>query len=491
MSFHLNRILPKRGATRAAVVCALLILLAGIGVLVYVQATTVWHAIVVVASVGAVLSGLAGFWTTFRTVNALAPAPSSNETRHPKQALSIMVLPFSNHTGDPAQAYFVDGLTVSFTTDLSRIRDVFVVNVATAFSYRDKVIPLKQLGDELGVRFVLQGSVQRSGTKIRIHTQLGDAISNAQLWSGSFDGDQSDLFSLQDQITERVGSTIGNEMVIVAARESEIRKSDPTVTDLILRARAVRARPMGLANLQQREALLRQALQLDPNNPDAMASLSLALASEAANFGYELGAQDTALKLHEGHDLALKAKQLDPEHPHVYGALALSRKMLGDVEGALRAAEQCRALEPNNVIPYGFAAGIHLQMGEPRKAIDLSEQAMRLDPRQNADMVSVAMGAAHLMLGENAEATKCFQNAIDVNPKFARAYAFLSLALALQGDMEKSREARDAMIRLAPSMTIANLPGNIGAPKQSHPAIYREFWEKKFVPAWRLAGLPE
>ena len=116
---------------------------------------------------------------------------------------------------------------------------------------------------------------------------------------------------------------------------------------------------------------------------------------------------------------------------------------------------------------------------------------MRLDPRQNTDLVSVAMGVAHLMLGKIVLATKCFQSAIEVNPNYARAYAFLSLALALQGDMEKSREARDAMIHLAPGMTIANLPGNIGAPKQSHPAIYREFWEKKFVPAWRLAGLPE
>jgi TolB-like protein len=146
--------------------------------------------------------------------------------------LSIVVLPFTNLTGDPNQAYVADGLTASLTSDLSRIRDTFIVNAATAFAYKDKPVAAQQVGKDLGVHFVLQGSVQRSGTTIRINAQLADATSNAQLWSESFEGDQSDLFALRDRVTTLVGNSIGREMVIVAARESETRKTSPRVADL-------------------------------------------------------------------------------------------------------------------------------------------------------------------------------------------------------------------------------------------------------------------
>ena len=165
-----------------------------------------------------------------------------------------------NLTGDPNQAYVADGLTASLTADLSRIRDAFIVDAKTAFAYKDKPVTAQQVGKELGVHFVLQGSVQRNGTKIRINAQLADANSNAQLWSDTFEGDQSDLFALQDQVTARIGNSIGREIVIVAARESESRKSSPKVADLMLRARALELRPQSLKNWQQIEELYRQAL---------------------------------------------------------------------------------------------------------------------------------------------------------------------------------------------------------------------------------------
>jgi TolB-like protein len=145
-----------------------------------------------------------------------------------------VVLPFTNLTGDPNQAYVADGITASLTADLSRIRDAFIVDAKTAFAYKEKPLTAQQVGKDLGVRFVLQGGVQRNRTKIRINAQLADASSNAQLWSESFEGDQSDLFALQDRVTTLVGNNIGPVMVVVAARESETRKSSPKTTWVVL-----------------------------------------------------------------------------------------------------------------------------------------------------------------------------------------------------------------------------------------------------------------
>ena len=220
------------------------------------HARKVKTAIVAVAGVGAVLSGLVGYYTSYKAVKGV---PEAAATAQPPSAvvnpLSIVVLPFTNQTGDPAQAYVADGLTTSVTADLSRIRDAYVVNAATAAAHGGK--DLQQVGRTLGVRFVLQGSVQRSGTKIRINAQLADAITNAQLWTESFEGDQADLFALQDQVTTRIGNTIGREMVVNAARQSEKSKGNAKVGDLLLRARAMNLNQRTLAYFNDIEGLWR------------------------------------------------------------------------------------------------------------------------------------------------------------------------------------------------------------------------------------------
>src|SRR5580704_8765338 len=309
--------------------------------------------IAAIAAFGAVLSGLVGYWSAYQTVQRIV-VPQSAPTAVTANAgpLSIVVLPFQNLTGDATQAYVADGVTASLTSDLSRIRDAFIVNAATAFTYKDKPVSAQQVGKDLGVHFVLQGSVQRSGTKIRINAQLADATSNAQLWSESFDGDQSDLFSLQDRVTTLVGNSIGREMVIVAARDSETRKSSPKVADLILRARAVNLKPMSLQNLQQSEDLYRQALASEPNNVSAMVGLAGSVAVQVTNFGVDLDESVKEKKLVEGRDLALKAKELDPSDPGAYTIIAIYAARHGDWEGSLRAAETLLSLEPKNPTAY-------------------------------------------------------------------------------------------------------------------------------------------
>ena len=153
---------------------------------------TLKGAIVAIAGVGAVLGGLAGYWNAYQAARGSTQSAQLLALVGKGDAgpLSIVVLPFANLTGDPQQAYLADGLTAAVTADLSRIRDAFIVSTATAFAYKDKAFTVQQIGKELGVRFALQGGVQRSGDKIRINAQLADTTTNAQLWSESFDGSQ-------------------------------------------------------------------------------------------------------------------------------------------------------------------------------------------------------------------------------------------------------------------------------------------------------------
>jgi len=444
--------------------------------------------IAAIAAFGAVLSGLVGYWSAYQTVQRIV-VPQSAPTAVTANAgpLSIVVLPFQNLTGDATQAYVADGVTASLTSDLSRIRDAFIVNAATAFTYKDKPVSAQQVGKDLGVHFVLQGSVQRSGTKIRINAQLADATSNAQLWSESFDGDQSDLFSLQDRVTTLVGNSIGREMVIVAARDSETRKSSPKVADLILRARAVNLKPMSLQNLQQSEDLYRQALALEPNNVSAMVGLAGSVAVQVTNFGVDLDESVKEKKLVEGRDLALKAKELDPSDPGAYTIIAIYAARHSDWEGSLRAAETLLSLEPKNPTAYNNVGVLLIFLGEPQRAIELLTKGINLDPKHVDDNILINMGRAYVMLGENDTAIEWIQRSLEMNPTRVAAYAHLAMAYALKGEDAKARAAVAEVRRLDPNWTLSSFRKN----ESSRPAKYKAWFDGNVVPAWRKAGLPE
>jgi adenylate cyclase len=450
---------------------------------------TLKGAIVAIAGVGAVLGGLAGYW------NAYQAARSSTESskllalvgKGDAGPLSIVVLPFANLTGDPQQAYLADGLTAAVTSDLSRIRDAFIVSAATAFAYKDKPLTVQQIGKELGVRFALQGGVQRSGEKIRINAQLADTTTNAQLWSESFDGSQGDLFALQEMVTARIGNSIGREMVVVAARDSDVRKNDPAIADLMLRARALALKPESKANFEERSALFRKVLLLDPNNVRAMVNLANTLSTEVFNRWIE----DPAVRekqLVEARDLALKAKDLDPNQPGIYGALTIYALTHGDHEEARRADEAALSLNPKEPGMYVNLAGDYLEAVEPAKAIELLTQAIRLDPRRVDENTLRNMGLAHFMSGDNEAAIEWFLRTLEANPRVTRLHAYLAMAYARKGDQAKSRAAVASLLRAHPKFNLSNFRWR---GLETFPAAYREYWETKLLPAWRLAGLPE
>jgi adenylate cyclase len=444
--------------------------------------------IAAIAAFGAILSGLLGYWHAYETVQTVV-GPKSAPVAVTADAgpLSIVVLPFQNLTGDANQAYVVDGLTASLTSDLSRIRDAFIVDAKSAFAYRDKPLTAQQVGKDLGVHFVLQGSVQRNGNRIRVNAQLADATSNAQLWSESFEGDQSDLFALQDRLTTLVGNSIGREMVIVAARASETRKSSPKVSDLLLRAKALNLKPQSLKNLQQTEDLYRQALALEPNNATAMVGLGSSLLLQASNFGFGMEDSVKEKKFVEGRDLATKAKGLDPDNPAVYFVIGIYAQSHHDLIGSRRAYEAGLALGPKNPTAYGNLGLSYFYGGEPKKAIEFLTQAINLDPKHPNDFDLLNMGRAYFMLGDNDVAIEWCLKSIEKDPTYAEKYGYLAMAYALKGEDAKAREAAAEQRRLDPGYRLLDDE----KPEPSEGAAYKEWYETKLVPASRKAGLPE
>ena len=205
--------------------------------------------------------------------------------------LSIVVLPFVNLSNDPEQQYFADGITGDLTTDLSRIPDMLVISRNTAFTYRDKPIDTKQIGRELGVRYVLEGEVQRSGSRVRVTAQLIDAETDTHLWAERFDGDAGDLFAWQDEITNRIAVALDLELVDAAAARPIER---PDTRDYILRGRAARLKPPSRENRAEAIALFERALALDQESVAAQSWLAIELTARVLDFMTGTAAADIA-----------------------------------------------------------------------------------------------------------------------------------------------------------------------------------------------------
>jgi TolB-like protein len=440
--------------------------------------------IAAVAGLGALIGGLSGYWTGYQTVRTAAVPISSTASATP---LSILVLPFANQTGDALKAYIADALTSSITSDLSRIRDAFVVPATTAFAYKDKALTVQQVGKDAGVRFVLQGSILSSGDKIRISTQLADTQSGAQLWTQTFEGELGNLFALQDQLTTRVGNSIAREIVILAAREAETRRSSPKVADLMLRARALGLKPQSLKNWQQIEALYRQVLTLEPNHAGATVALAVTLVLQAANFGFEMDQGAREKKFVEGRDLALRARELDPDNPGVYITIGVYAGTHDDYAGGRRAAETKVSLDPKNPSSYNNLANVFLDGGEAQRAIELLNQAISLNPKHPADDTLLNLSHAYFMLGDNDTAIEWALKTSEANPGRPDSYALLAMAYAAQGDDTKAHAAVADLRRVNPNFKFSEYR----KPQSSSPAAYTEWFEKKYLPAASKAGLPE
>jgi TolB-like protein/Flp pilus assembly protein TadD len=446
--------------------------------------------VIVVAAIGTVLGGLAGYVTMYRTVASTPPSARDTAAQdHPvTDAISILVLPLANQTGDAAKAYVADALTTAITSDLSRIQDAVIVPPVTAVALQEKKLTLQQMGTEARVRFVLQGGASLSGERLRVNVQLSDTRSGHQLWSQAFEAPMGDLFALQDDLTLRIRTSVGPQMVLVAAREAQAREKSPQVADLILRLRALDLQQQSVANHKQREALARKALAIDPKSLYARASLATTQLLLASNFFNELGLESNGRGLLFAQ-AAAEAKQVlarDPEHVRMLRLLASDAEVRGDFDTARKLYERALEIDPRNAATYVNVGGMLLNsLGRSQEARELLLKALQLPSYLPPAMTYAALSEVAAVQGKYDEAIEWGEKSVQANPDHGLTRANLAVAYAMKGDERRARALTAELLQRHPGYR-ATFPEN---PWPGNEAAFREYWGR-VIPAARLAGLP-
>jgi TolB-like protein/Tfp pilus assembly protein PilF len=396
--------------------------------------------------------------------------------------LSIVVLPFANFSGDPQQEYFVDGVTESLTTDLSRISGSFVIGRHTAFTYKGKAVDLKQIGRELNIRYVLEGSVQRSGNRLRVNVQLVDAETGNHLWAERFDKPMADLFDMQDEIVSRLANTLGDQLVVAEARRAE-RSLHPDATDLIFQGRACLYKGWTPEYMTQARGFFERALAIDPHSIQAL--VGLATVDEIMVAGM-LTDDKTALLLAAATNL-MKALSLAPDDANAH--LILGGIYMLTNRAAQGIAECKRALALNRNLAYAHSAiGVSKYfLGHAAETEGHILNALRLSPRDiYAYQWMHMVGAAKIHLGADAEAVDWQRRSIEANRNFPLSYFSLAAALSFLGALDEARAAVKAGLALNPGYTIRR----VRAAHLSDNPTYLAGRER-LCEGLRLAGVPE
>ena len=390
----------------------------------------------------------------FASANRTATAVPTAATPAAPARLSIVVLPFANLSNDPNQDYFADGITENLTTDLSRIHNSFVIARNTAFSFKGKNVDVRDIGKELGVRYVLEGSVQRDQNRVRVNAQLVDAGSGAHLWADRFEEDVADLFKLQDQVVARLTNSLGYELVRTEA-EKDARSKSPDAVDLAMRGWALvwqeQEEQRTKENNNAAEALFEQALKIDPNETDALAGDAYAYLLEYTR-GWTTAGTDYEAKILGQADRAIA---LAPDNMWAYNVKSLYLTSSQRPNEGLSAAEAGLATKPDDPPLYRARGNAELVLGRYEQAISDVEHAMRLSPRDpRIGLWLVALGDAELGLGHVDAAVEEYHKAINVGWRAYQPYRSLAAAYALEGKMEKAASALAEARRLNPQLTL-------------------------------------
>jgi TolB-like protein/class 3 adenylate cyclase/Flp pilus assembly protein TadD len=453
-----------------------------------------WLAAAAASLVAAMGIGITVWWGWSKGTSTAVPtqtpiaaaAPSVPETK-PAPRLSIVVLPFANLSNDPDQEYFVDGITDDLTTDLSRISGSFVIARNTAFTYRGKPVDAKQIGRELGVRYVLEGSVRRAGDKVQVNVQLIDATTGGHLWADRFDTERANLAAAQTQITGRLAQTLGVELIRAEERRIEVDTVSPDARDLVMRGWAWSYKPTSAATLQQRQLFFEQALEIDPRSVDAKIGIARTLLAKVADGFSSSAPQDLA----RAEQLLLETVEHDPERSAVHEALGFLRRLQGGRLGESRIEhETALALDPNNLRAVQQLGWTLQHLGEPDAAIAQGEKALRLSPRDPGIWSLYGLlGWAHLLSNRVDEAIDYLIKSRATNPRVWWVHYGLAGALGLKGNHEEGKMALAESLKLKPEINSLAQYYAI-RPWQSSPQAYA-LEDKTVIEGLRRIGFPE
>jgi TolB-like protein/class 3 adenylate cyclase/Tfp pilus assembly protein PilF len=365
---------------------------------------------------------------------------------------SIVVLPFTNISGDPAQEYFSDGITEDITADLSKISSFFVIARHSAFTYKGKAIKVQEISRELGVRYVLEGSVRKAGERVRVTAQLIDATRGYHLWTERYDRPLRDLFAVQDEIRRQIIM-----MLRVEVREAELERiqriptENLTAYDYWLRGQESFLRLTKEANAQARQ-MYEKALELDPMFAQAYASLGAAYQRE----WLLLQLNGSLQTLERAFELAQKAVELDNSLPGAYRTLGWVYLWKKQHEQAIVELERALALDPNSADDHLVLGTILAWAGRPEDAIGMIEKAMRLNPFYHVGYAN-NLGFAYILAGRYEVATSLLQQAINRNPNFLDAHVNLVVCHVELGREEEARAEVTEILRLSPQFSVEGL----------------------------------
>ncbi len=340
--------------------------------------------------------------------------------------LSIVVLPFANLSADPEQDYFVDGVTESLTTDLSRIRGSFVIGRHTAFTYKGEARDLKKIGRELNVRYVLEGSVQRSGKRFRVNVQLIDAQTANHIWAERFDKPVAELFDTQDEIVSLLANALNAQLIEAEARRAQ-HSMLPDATDLAFQGFSWSYKGPTLEYVAQARGFFERALEIDPRNIRAlvgMARVHLAM-------GAAMLAEDRAAHFSAAEANAIKALSLAPDYPWAHLALGGSQIFTNRAARGIAEFEEVLRLDRNSADAHAYTGLAKVFLGRAAETEAHVVEAFRLSPRDIAAYQWMhILGTAKMQLGLNAEAVAWLRRSIEANRNFPLTHFVLAAALS-------------------------------------------------------------
>jgi adenylate cyclase len=447
------------------------------------------------AAICVVAAGTGGWWLWGRAhapdrVAAAAGATSGSNAGGLTPSvprLSIVVLPFDNLSRDPDQDYFADGITEDLTTDLSRIAGSFVIARNTAFTFKGKSVDAKQLGHDLGVHYVLEGSVRRSGEQVQVNVQLIDAESGAHVWADRFDTDRRNLAEAQSEITGRLARTLNLELVQAVGRQIEQERSvNPDAADLIMRGWALYQRTQVASSRAAARRDFERALELDANSYDARLGIAASLVVDlSGGYSTELAADEATAEKLLGELLAR-----NPNRSQLHQTIALLRRVQNRLPESRIEWQRAIELDPNNSIAYGQLGVTLIYLGDPAAAIPLEDKRIRLNPDDpNIALAYWSLGLAHLLLRHNDLAVEWLTKACAANPRVYYFYLDLAAALALQGHIDEARSALAEALKLRPE--ISTMVRQRARWAYTNNPAYRALAEKTIDVGLRLAGMPD
>ena len=369
-----------------------------------------------------------------------ASAPVSTPPPLPDKP-SIAILPFQNMSGDPEQEYFADGMVEEITTALARIPWLFVMARNSSFTFKGQAVNVQQIGRELGVRYVLEGSVRKAAGRVRIAGQLIDAVSGAHLWADHFDGSLEDVFELQDKVAFSVAGVIEPTLQAAeTARSSGRPTQDLTAYDLYLRAYA-----MVLASTRQTPealGLMEQAIERDPRYGPALAW--------AAYCCFRLvgdgRSRDRESDRRKGIDFARRALEVASDDPGILVNAALVLAYFGeDINAMIALVDHALSLNPSFARGWNISSSLRNWAGQPDIAIEHMEASLRLSPRARVGTSLVGIGSSHFVSRRFEQAVPILQRAIQEDPSHPLSYRYLAACYAHMGRLN---EARDIVLRL-------------------------------------------